>query len=131
MQPSDTATDVPAGRNGPLGIKTRLNLDSNHAGPMREKTKASWVHFYNNYLFTASEEKHVAQQRFIGYATQGKRRGVWGGCDNYTSNLSKQTQCRLDVRLFTVTTIKDLLQVYLTDRHQHTQPHTQKKKKPQ
>ena len=26
----------------------------------------------------ASEEKHVAQQRFIGYATQGKRREVWG-----------------------------------------------------
>ena len=45
---------------------------------MREKIKASWEHFYNNYLFTASEEKHVAQQRFIGYVTQGKRRGVWG-----------------------------------------------------
>ena len=69
MQPSDTAKDVPARRNGPLGIKTRLNLDSNHAGPMREKTKVSLEHFYNNYLFTASEEKHVAQQRFIGYVT--------------------------------------------------------------
>ena len=42
----------------------------------REKTKASWEHFYNNYLFTASEEKLAAQQRFIGYVTQGKRRGV-------------------------------------------------------
>ena len=77
MQPSDTAKDVPARRNGPLGLKTWLNLDPNHAGPMREKTKASWQHFYNNYLFTASEEKHVAQQRFIGYIMQGKR-GVWG-----------------------------------------------------
>ena len=51
MQPSDTAKDVPARRNGTLAIKTRLNLDSNHAGPMREKTKASWEHFCNNYLF--------------------------------------------------------------------------------
>ena len=75
---SGTAKDVPAGRNGPMVIKTRLNLDSNHAGPMRENTKASWEHFYNNYLFTASEEKHVAQQRLIGYVMQGKRREVWG-----------------------------------------------------
>ena len=81
MQPSNTAKDIPARRNGALGIKTQLNLDSNHAGPMREKTKASWEHFYNSYLFTASEEKHVAQQRFIGYVTQGRMRGmrgVWG-----------------------------------------------------
>ena len=63
----------------------------------------SWEHFYNNYLFTASEEKHVAQQRFIGYVTQGKRREVW--YHNNTSNLRKQTQCRLDARLITVTTI--------------------------
>ena len=61
-----------------LGIKTRLNVDSNHAGPMREKTKASWEHFYNNYLFTIGEEKHVAQHRFIGYVTQGKMREMWG-----------------------------------------------------
>ena len=72
MQPSDTAKDVPARRNGLLGIKTRLNLDPNNAGPMREKTKASWEHFHNNYLFTISEEKHVAQQRFIGAVMQGK-----------------------------------------------------------
>ena len=58
-----------------------------------------------------------------------EERGV--ECGNNTSNLLKQTQCRLDVRLFTVTTIKDLLQAYLTDRRQHTQTHTQKKKKPQ
>ena len=62
MQPSNTAKDVPARRNGPLGIETQLNLDSNHAGPMREKTKASWEHFYN-YLFTTGEEKHVAQEK--------------------------------------------------------------------
>ena len=59
-----------------LGIKTWLNLDSNHAGPMREKTKASWEDFYNNYLFTKGEEKHVAQQRVIGGVMQGKMRGV-------------------------------------------------------
>ena len=88
MQPSDTAKDVPARRNEPLGIKTQLNLDSNHAGPMREKTKASWEHFYNNYIFTISEEKHVAQQRFIGYVTQGKMRDV--GCGNYTINLQSR-----------------------------------------
>ena len=78
MQPSDTAKVGPARRNGPLGIKTRLNLDLNHAGPMREKTKSSWEHFYNNYLFTASKEKQVAQQRFIGYVTQEKMREMWG-----------------------------------------------------
>ena len=78
MQPSGTAKDVLTRRNGPLGTKTRLNLDSNHAGPMREKTKASWEHFYNNYLFTISEEKHVAQPRFIGDVMQGKMREVWG-----------------------------------------------------
>ena len=61
-----------------MGVKTWLNLDSNHAGPMREKTKASWEHFFNNYLFTISKEKHVAQQRFIGYVTQGKMREMWG-----------------------------------------------------
>ena len=46
----------------------------------------------------------MAQQRFIGYVTQGKRREVW--CDNNTSNLLKQTQCRLDMRLIRVTTIR-------------------------
>ena len=61
MQPSDTAKDVPAIRNGSLGIKTQLNLNSNHAGPMREKTKASWEHFYNNYLFTMGEERYVVR----------------------------------------------------------------------
>ena len=45
---------------------------------MREKTKASWEHFHNNYLFTISEEKHAEQQRFIGYVMQGKMREVWG-----------------------------------------------------
>ena len=34
-----------------------------------------------------------------------EERGV-GGCDNYTSNLLKQTQCRLDARLIRVTTIR-------------------------
>ena len=62
MQPSVTAKDVPAKRNGLSGIKTRLNLDPNHAGPMEEKTKTSWEHFYN-YLFTLGEEKHVAQEQ--------------------------------------------------------------------
>ena len=61
-----------------LGIKTWLDLDLNHAGPMREKIKVSWEHFYNNYLFIISEEKHVAQQRFIGGVMQGKMREVWG-----------------------------------------------------
>ena len=63
MQPSGTAKDVPARRNGLLGIKTRLNLDPNHAGPMEEKTKTSWEHFYNYYLFTIDGEKRVAQQK--------------------------------------------------------------------
>jgi len=47
---------------------------------------------------------------FIWYVMQGKdERGVV--CDNYTSNLQKQTQCRLDVRLIkaiTITTMKIL-----------------------
>ena len=78
MQPSGTAKDLPARRNELLGIKTRLDLDSNHAGPMREKPKASWEHFCNYYLFSISEEKQVAQQRFIGGVMQGKMREVWG-----------------------------------------------------
>ena len=110
MQPSGTAKDVPARRNRLLGIKTRLNLDLNHAGPMREKTKASWEHFYNYYLFTISEEKHVAQQKvYWGCNARKDERGV--GCDDYTSNLQTQTQCRLDARLIkaiTITTMKIL-----------------------
>ena len=94
-----------------LGIKTRLNLDPNHAGPMEEKTKASWEHFYNYYLFTISEEKHVAQQKVYWGCNAGKdERGV--GCDNYTSNLQRQTQCRLDVRLIKAITITTMKMLY-------------------
>ena len=76
MQLSGTAKDVPARRNGLLGIKTQL--DPNHAGPMEEKTKESEEHFYNYYLFTISEEKHVAQQKVYEDVIQGKMREVWG-----------------------------------------------------
>ena len=72
MQSSGTAKDVPARRNGLSGIKTRLNLDSNHAGPMQEKTKASWEHFYN-YLFTIGEEKHVTQEKGLLVCYAGER----------------------------------------------------------
>ena len=77
MQSSGTAKDVPAIRNGLSGIKTRLNSDSNHAGPMEEKTKTSWEHFYN-YLFTIRREKACgATKRCIRYVMQGKdERGV-------------------------------------------------------
>ena len=51
-------------KNGLSGIKTRLNSDPNHAGPMEEKTKTSWEHFYND-LFTLGEEKHVAQEQAL------------------------------------------------------------------
>ena len=62
MQPSGTAKDVPARMNTLLGIKTRLYLDPTHAGPMKEKTKTNWEHFYNK-LFTLSEEIHVVQEQ--------------------------------------------------------------------
>ena len=77
---------------------------------MEEKTKTSWEHFYNYYLFTISGEKHVAQQKvYWGCNAAKDERGV--GCDNYTSNLQKQTQCGLDARLIkaiTITTMKIL-----------------------
>ena len=74
MQPSGTAKDVPARRNGLSGIKTRLNFDLNHAGPMEEKTNTSWEHFYND-LFTLGEEKHVAQEQgLLGVLCRGKMR---------------------------------------------------------
>ena len=61
-----------------MGIKTRLNLDPNHAGPKR-KDKGELGTFIMTIIYLqASEEKHVAQQRFIGYLTQGKRREVVG-----------------------------------------------------
>ena len=89
MQTSGTAKDVPARRNGLLGIKTRLNLDPNHAGPMEEKTKASCEHFYNYYLFTISEEKHVAQQKVYWGCNAGKdERGV--GCDNFQATYKSE-----------------------------------------
>ena len=76
---------------------------------MEEKTKTSWEHFYN-YLFTIKRGKACGTgKRFIRYVMQGEdERGV--GCDNFTSNLQKRTQCRLDARLIkaTITTIKIL-----------------------
>ena len=64
MQPSGTAKDVPARMNRLSGIKTRLNLDPTHAGPMKEKTKTNWEHFHNN-LFTINlhNEGHRADLR--------------------------------------------------------------------
>ena len=87
MQSSGTAKDVPARRNGLLRIKTRLNLDPNHAGPMREKTKASWEHFYK--LFTISEEKHVAQQKVYWGCNAGKDERY--GVQQLYKQLTKQT----------------------------------------
>ena len=74
MQPGRTAKDVPAGINRLSGIKTRLNSDPNHAGPMKEKTKTNWEHFYNH-LFTLGEEKHVAQEQglLVCYAGEDER----------------------------------------------------------
>ena len=70
MQPSGTAKDVPARMNRLSGIKTRLNLDLNHAGPMKEKTKTKWEHFYNH-LFILGEEKHVEQEQVYWCVMQG------------------------------------------------------------
>ena len=70
----------------------------------------------------------MAQQRFIGDVTQGKRRGVWGVQQLY-KQLTKADTVQIDVRLFTVTTIKDLIQAYFTDRRQHTQTHTHRKRR--
>jgi len=55
------------------GIKTRLNLDPNHAGPMKEKTKTNWEHFSND-LFTLGKEKHVAQEQGLLVCYAGERR---------------------------------------------------------
>ena len=47
------------------GIKTRLNSDPNPAGPMKEKTKTNWEHFYNN-LFTINLQKKDTEQTYTG-----------------------------------------------------------------
>ena len=76
MQPSGTTKDVPAIMNRLSGIKTRLNLDPNHAGPMMEKTKTNLEHFCNN-LFTIKPGKICGTgNRFIGCVMQGKERSV-------------------------------------------------------
>ena len=62
MQPSDTAKDVPAKRNRLLGIKSRLNEDSDHAGSMEEKTKNEQGTFLIIIIYLqAGEERYVAQ----------------------------------------------------------------------
>ena len=54
----------------------------------------------------------MCHNRFIGYVMQGKRRGVWGVRQLYKQLTKADLTCRLDAGLFTVTTIKDLLQAY-------------------
>ena len=66
IQLSDTAKDVPAKRNGSLGIKFRLGYNTDHAGSMNEKTKTSWEHFYKGFI-----NKQVRKIRFIGVYKQG------------------------------------------------------------
>ena len=96
MQPSGTAKDVLARMNRLSGIKTRLNLDPNHAGPMKEKTKTNWEHFYNN-LFTLSEEIHVVQEQVYWCVMQRtEERDV---VRQFYSNLQKRTQSRLVARI--------------------------------
>ena len=66
-------------------------------------------------------------KRIIGDVMQGKMREVWGV--TIIQATYKGRQCRFDTRLIkaTITTIKDLIQDYLTDRRQHSQTHTQTK----
>ena len=61
MQPSDTAKDVTAKRNGSLGIKSRLSWDSDHAGSMKEKTKNELGTFLIIIYVQAGEESYVVQ----------------------------------------------------------------------
>ena len=62
MQLNGPAKDVPARMNRLSGIKTWLSSDLKHAGPMKEKSKTNWEHFYND-LFTISEERYVVQEQ--------------------------------------------------------------------
>ena len=73
MQPGGTAKDVPARMNRLSGIKTRLNLDPNHAGPMKEKTKTNWEHFYNH-LFTLRRGKSCGTGTSLLVCYAGERR---------------------------------------------------------
>jgi len=84
MQPSRPAKDVPARMNRLLGINTRLNLDPNHAGPMDEKTKTSWEHFYN-YLFSIKRGKACGtlKKSLLVCNEWIEERGV--GCGNYAA----------------------------------------------
>ena len=59
MQPSGPDKNVPARMNRLSGIKTRLNSDPNHAGPMKEKTKTNWKFIYNQ----LTKEGHRADLR--------------------------------------------------------------------
>ena len=56
MQSSGPAQDVPATIVRLPGIKPRLNLDPNHAGPIQEGTETDWEHFCDD-LFTVNEDK--------------------------------------------------------------------------
>ena len=120
MQPSGTTKDVPARMNRLSGIKTRLNLDPNHAGPMMEKTKVNWEHFYNN-LFTIKRGKICGTgNRFIGCVMQGKERSV---VRQFTATYKRRH--RPDLRgnktgKIYNDQIKTLMQFYLK-----TVPHTQ------
>ena len=128
MQLSGTAKDVPARMNKLSGIKTRLNSDPNHAGPMKEKTKTNWEHFCNN-LFTLGKEKHVVQEQVYWCVMQGKEeRDV---VRQFYSNLQKRTQSRLVARIIQarITVIKNLNSFYLMDRR-HTLRHTLGQNKP-
>ena len=77
MQPSDTAKDVPAKRNGSLGIKSRLSSDSDHAGSMKERQKRAGNISHN--LFTSRRGKVCGTfNSFIGVCNAGIERTVRG-----------------------------------------------------
>ena len=77
MESSGTAKDVPARRNGLSGIKTRLNSDSNHAGPMEEKTDELGT-FLQLFIYNKARKSmwHRKKVYSVCYAGEDERCGA-------------------------------------------------------
>ena len=131
MQSSGAAKAVPAKMSRLTGIKTQLNSDPNHAGPMKERMEMNWEHFYNH-LFTIKRGKICGTgNRFIGDVMQGKMRERCSATilQQLTNEDTEQTCHENKTGKIYNDQIKTLMQFYLKTAP-HTQMHTQTKINP-
>ena len=89
-----------------------------HAGPMKEKTKTSWEHFYTKHLFTISEETRHSKLSLLA-CTAGIARNSWGATkgNQFTKADTEQTY---PIRTSTILTYA----MTGTIMHMHTHTHT-------